>query len=820
MARHWLAAETSALLVQAVARIWWLRWVPRWFVAPWEGVLIRLRGRDLFDAMFYMTHHPDIGEAGADAFRHYLRHGWREGRAVNAHFDDGHYRAESGLVRGAPVSALAHFLAFGRRQGLCPVPGIDLDAHGAAEPDIAVARMNPYDHLLGAIHTPGPERLDPADIMFRCGRLTRPEGEAQVAVVMPVYLGRLETLNAICHVLEAECQTAFVLVVVNDATPDTKLAEDLRKLASRGAIHLLDCPVNQGFVAAINLGCAALSDLDTIWLNSDTEVYDGWIDRLRVGAYRQPNVATVTPLSNNGTICSYPRTNCDNPGVLELPWRAVDAMASRINAGILVESPTAVGFATYVRRDALEAIGPLDEAAFGRGYGEENDFSQRAVQAGWVNLVAADVLVRHLGAVSFQRSRAERIEAALKVLDRRYPGYHAAVADFLARDPLAPARAALDKARLQRLKGRRNVLLITHSSGGGTQQHVQEETARLSAAGCSVFLMTGGAGGPQTARLLHSSTAALPGLSRLSLSGDALWRELHALDLADVQVHHLLDFGEDGPELVRRGLARLRVPYAFVVHDYLAICPRVNLADRKGMYCREPGLAGCRRCIERRGSRTGRPDISAWRAMYRQLLEGAREVRAPDIDAEMRLQGYFPSLDNLLVLPHEAPEELRPRRVPPRRSGPLRIAVIGAIGPTKGFDVLLELAEHGRKAGQDVAFTVIGYTRNDVAAAHVGIEVTGAYLNSEVDALIDRIDPDLIWIPSTWPETYSYTLSIALRSGRPVAAFDIGALGTRLRGVDRATRIPLEMSQDPAALWHRLCEAARPIEADLSDALS
>ena len=40
----------------------------------------------------------------------------------------------------------------------------------------------------------------------------------------------------------------------------------------------------------------------------------------------------------------------------------------------------------------------IDAQTFGRGYGEENDFSQRAIAAGWTNLIAADVLVRHIGA--------------------------------------------------------------------------------------------------------------------------------------------------------------------------------------------------------------------------------------------------------------------------------------------------------------------------------------------------------------------------------------------------------------------------------------
>src|SRR3712207_8814600 len=48
---------------------------------------------------------------------------------------------------------------------------------------------------------------------------------------------------------------------------------------------------------------------------------------------------------------------------------------------------TGNGFCMYIRRDCLDAVGMLDEEAFPRGYGEENDFCMRATRDGWINLV-------------------------------------------------------------------------------------------------------------------------------------------------------------------------------------------------------------------------------------------------------------------------------------------------------------------------------------------------------------------------------------------------------------------------------------------------
>jgi hypothetical protein len=58
-------------------------------------------------------------------------------------------------------------------------------------------------------------------------------------------------------------------------------------------------------------------------------------------------------------------------------------------------------------------------------------------------------------------------------------------------------------------------------------------------------------------------------------------------------------------------------------------------------------------------------------------------------------------------------------------------------------------------------------------------------------------------LPSVWPETYSYTLSIALQCGLPVLAFDIGAISKRIRECHPAAGhrlFSLEMARQPDRL--------------------
>ena len=47
-------------------------------------------------------------------------------------------------------------------------------------------------------------------------------------------------------------------------------------------------------------------------------------------------------------------------------------------------------------------------------------------------------------------------------------------------------------------------------------------------------------------------------------------------------------------------------------------------------------------------------------------------------------------------------------------------------------------------------------------------------------------------LPSVWPETYCYTLSVALRAGLYPVCFDIGAPAERLRSLGCGELLPVE----------------------------
>jgi len=270
---------------------------------------------------------------------------------------------------------------------------------------------------------------------------------SNIAVIIPVYLDLSASMRCLQSVSRTIDASDIDVVLVNDASPEPELAEYCREISADCGFHLIEHDTNLGFVKSVNEGMREAGRADVVILNSDTEVPAGWLDRISAIADAHPKAASITPFSNNATICSYPLFCADNPIASGHDVNSLDKLFSSANAGEVVELPTGVGFCMYLRRAALDEIGDFDEAAFGRGYGEENDWCLRASAAGWRHLLCGDLFVFHAGGASFGQDAQALQASAMAVLESRYPDYNKQVAEFIERDPIEPLRFAIDQAR-------------------------------------------------------------------------------------------------------------------------------------------------------------------------------------------------------------------------------------------------------------------------------------------------------------------------------------------------------------------------------------
>lgn len=613
---------------------------------------------------------------------------------------------------------------------------------------------------------------------------------AAVHVVVPVYRGLEETRRCVESLLVSQGSVPFSLSVIDDASPEPELRAYLRELAASGVVEVLENPCNLGFVATANRGLALQPERDVVLVNSDTCLPPGWLDRMCAHLAGDPRCATVTPLSNAASVCSFPHAFDEGPLPAGVSVGQLDAACRAVNAGVSVEIPAGVGFCMLIRRSCLDALGGFDTASFPRGYGEEVDFCLRAAAKGWRHRLALDVFVEHVGGASFGNEQAALKTAAQRVLARRAPHFARIVHVWRHRDPASGARQAAVAALLGKVRAPRRIACLSHALGGGVERHIRDlalvpelDVVWVRPASDAWGLRVGLASWPDSYALLVPF-----GRDSRSLLADLL----RALGVSVIHVHHWLGW----PDWVWSLAGDMGLPLDVTLHDYGAICPRNTLSRAHDGYCGEPGADGCARCL--RGFPPQTRDIEAWRERFAGRLAAARRVFVPSGDAACRLRRYFPGLP-LTLAAHEQLEAL-PRPLPPVRQRSarerLRVAVLGRLVPAKGLDILERCALAASASGLPLDFVVIGSCERALARK-AKVRILGRYAESDLDGILEREAPDVVWFPAVWPETYSYTLSVALRGGWPVMTTDIGAFRERLQGRERSWVLP----------WNSLPEA-------------
>jgi glycosyltransferase involved in cell wall biosynthesis len=121
--------------------------------------------------------------------------------------------------------------------------------------------------------------------------------------------------------------------------------------------------------------------------------------------------------------------------------------------------------------------------------------------------------------------------------------------------------------------------------------------------------------------------------------------------------------------------------------------------------------------------------------------------------------------------------------------------------------VLLDCLADASARALPLEFVVVGHTPDDMALLDLGcVFVTGEYRDEDAVALIAEQQADLAFLPSIWPETWCFTLSLAWRAGLPAAVFDIGAQADRIRAAGRGMVLPLGLPvADLNTVLLRLC---------------
>ena len=188
------------------------------------------------------------------------------------------------------------------------------------------------------------------------------------------------------------------VLVLDDASPEPGFSEYLEDLSRESGATYYRTPRNLGIPRNVNLGLATARRLGYDYVvisNSDVIYAAGSLEVLLKVAASSPRAASVTAWSTNVDPYSLPNGT-------EL-YVETQEVADRIGAALTtefgttaVEIPAGISFAMMVPVAVLDTVGLMDPV-FGRGYGEESDWSARATNAGYDHLLAQGAFVYHAG---------------------------------------------------------------------------------------------------------------------------------------------------------------------------------------------------------------------------------------------------------------------------------------------------------------------------------------------------------------------------------------------------------------------------------------
>lgn len=613
-------------------------------------------------------------------------------------------------------------------------------------------------------------------------------------VIIPIYNAYDATVNCIESVIKNTDLTFDRLILVNDCSPDTRISEHINAVKSDNPnlnIIVIENEVNRGFVGTVNVGMK-YSTNDVLLLNSDTIVGKEWLERMKNCAYSQPKVGTVTAMSNNATLASVPVGLQRNEIPTDITIDEYNDMLADCAFRDYVELPTAHGFCMYIRREVLDLIGYFDEESFGRGYGEENDFSFRCRDFGYKNLLCDDVIVYHLESQSFSGEREKVIEKHSEILNKKYPIYTADIACWCAAFPIRHICKNIDFNL--KLRKKKNVLMLIHEwydVVGGTTIHVKDIVSALK--DIYNFHILCPIGDKYVLESYFDDeivTSTMP-FEVAVRAGNAKYNRdyakmldyiMRAYAIDTVHVHHIIRHFFDVADVAQKN----GVKSIITLHDMYSLCPSITMLNCGEKYCGNMENKDCTECLKK-CLHISNNIIPAWNADWKEFLKKFDKIIVPSEDTKSRISAVYSDLD-VTAIEHGVNNSKIDDT--PVIDGKLRVAFIGVIAKHKGFEMMKKLISTDNSGIEYHAFGKSEYPEMEISTKNYIFH--GAYERDNLAKLLWENKINVICFLQISPETYSYTVNEAVSAGLPVLSLDLGAGAERVKKYDLGWVIPAD----------------------------
>lgn len=228
------------------------------------------------------------------------------------------------------------------------------------------------------------------------------------------------TIHCLHALAKTDSQESFRVIWIDNGSEagERKLVNDCLDLMPFDSLRRFQ-ENNLGFSRAANIGIRESLKGDAaglILMNNDVVVADpGWLNRMIDFQAGHPRTGIIGCLTNTGRIQNFERyqkiTGYESGDPMEY-HNSLPPMIKEITSSCVPFS------CVLLNRRMVEKVGFLDED-FSPGYGDDDDYCDRARMAGWKTVILLNVIVYHAHGETFKAIFDEKELGAMKARSRQ-----------------------------------------------------------------------------------------------------------------------------------------------------------------------------------------------------------------------------------------------------------------------------------------------------------------------------------------------------------------------------------------------------------------
>ena len=543
--------------------------------------------------------------------------------------------------------------------------------------------------------------------------------------------------------IEDDTDLAYRLIVCDDASDDgrtlafleqkkNKLREKMVLLRNESRLDLTET-VNKCLRETVN---------HVVLLNSHARLCKNWASRLLRPIFANNKVASVIPFSKN-VFLSFFNDFQDNISNTDDEYDN-NGFLSRLNVSFVNRYfPIETAFCVAINKNAITEIGK-----FAKQTEKKAGWREMAEIAGYVNLIIGDAVMSCNGDIPVSIASAD-------IQNDDYQSMRF-IAELLFLNALVPETQ----------------VWFDHNWKGGTEAYTLRQFSELQKEKLCIRLC-----GLDCDYVKMSYNYRRYSRS-LIFSGDAATFLLSRLCCELIVVNNMASYAAPLAmvDWIKSLKAEKKAKVSVRCHDFQYICPNINMINPSGIYCGCSNPSDCEKCFPLLPNPLiPTTSIIEWqRIWYGFLQDTADEILVFSRSSYDIFTKFYPLIaEKIKIIPHTVPA-MRKVSVPKHKT--INIVVLGAINGLKGGKIVKAIDGIIKKF-PDIKMYIAGSYKGRLGNVHV----VGRYDLQNLPDVLEKLECDIVFIPSIWPETFSYTTAEAMAMDLPVACFNLGAPAERVR---------------------------------------